>query len=412
VSTAPKHDYYETLGVNKKASASEIKKSYRRLARKHHPDVNPNDKSAEDRFKRIQEAYDILSDPKKKQMYDQYGFYSEQGAAAGGPPFPGGGGGDGPQFTFHDFDFSNFTGAGAGSGARNPFSTKQQTGGGFTESLKDMFSQFMGGQETPAAATQGPARGEDLEYRARTGFWDALRGTVARINVEHYTQCPRCRGTGANPGAAAGGVCAECKGSGQVTQMAGTMRFQLTCKSCGGTGKARNICPACSGEGRRFMPDLVEVRIPPGTQDGARLRVSGKGNGGTGGGPPGDLYLVVNVEPHTFFERVGDDIYIKVPITVTEAALGAKIEVPTIDLARPDGVGRATMKVPPGTQSGQKFRIRERGVESPRTGQRGDQFVEVSVQVPHVMDERSKEILRELARLNPEDPRASLASNG
>jgi molecular chaperone DnaJ len=184
--------------------------------------------------------------------------------------------------------------------------------------------------------------------------------------------------------------------------MAGTMRFQLTCKTCGGTGKARNVCPACGGEGRRFSPDLVEVRIPPGTQDGARLRVSGKGNAGMGGGP-GDLYLVVNVGTHPFFERVGDDVYIKVPVTVSEAALGAKIEVPTID-------GRATMKIPPGTQSGQKFRLRERGVESPRSGKRGDQFVEVQVAVPRVMDERSKEILRELARLNPEDVRANLGA--
>jgi len=403
VSSPPKLDYYEALGVNKKASAAEIKKAYRRLARKHHPDVNPNDKSAEERFKRIQEAYDVLSDSKKKQMYDQYGFYSDQ-APPPGSPHPGGAG---PEF--RDFDFSNFTGAGPGSGARNPF-TRQQTSGGFTDSLKDIFSQFVGGHEAPEMTAQGPARGEDLEYRTHVGFWDALRGSVARINVEHYTQCPRCKGMGTNPGAAAGGVCAECKGTGQVTQMAGTMRFQLTCKSCGGTGKARNVCPACGGEGRRFKPDIVEMRIPPGTQDGARLRVSGKGNSGIGGGPSGDLYLVVNVEPHPFFERVGDDIYIKVPITVTEAALGAKIEVPTIDVARPNGIGRATMKVPPGTQSGQKFRLRERGVESPRTAKRGDQFVEVSVQVPKVEDERSKEILRELARLNPQDPRASLGA--
>jgi molecular chaperone DnaJ len=405
VSSPPKLDYYEALGVNKKASAAEIKKAYRRLARKHHPDVNPNDKSAEERFKRIQEAYDVLSEPKKKQMYDQYGFYSDQ-APPPGSPYPGGNPyAGGPEF--RDFDFSNFTGAGAGSGARPPFT--QQTGG-FKDSLKDIFSQFMGGHDAPETVAHGPERGEDLEYRTHVGFWDALRGSVARINVEHYAQCPRCKGMGTNPGATAGGVCPECKGTGTVTQMAGTMRFQLTCKTCGGTGKARNVCPACGGEGRRFMPEIVEVRIPPGTQDGARLRVPGKGNSGTGGGASGDLYLIVNVEPHPFFVREGDDITIKIPITVTEAALGAKIEVPTIDLSRPNGVGRATMKVPPGTQSGQKFRLRERGVESPRTSQRGDQFVEVSVQVPKVVDERSKEILRELARLNPEDPRANLGA--
>jgi molecular chaperone DnaJ len=408
----PKHEYYETLGVPKKASAGEIKKAYRRLARKFHPDVNPNNKTAEERFKRVQEAYDVLSDPKKKQMYDTYGFYSDQiPHQAGGYPsgypggYPGGGaGGPGPEFSFRDFDFSNFQGAGAGSGARAPH-TRQQAGGasgggGFAESLRDMFSQFTGGSDdTPSAA---PTRGEDLEYQQRVGFWDAIRGTVVKINVQHYSACAQCKGTGAL-GNSAGGMCPECQGTGQVTQMAGTMRFQLTCKSCGGTGKARNICPSCGGQGRRFSPEAVEVRIPAGTQDGTRMRIPGKGNSGTAGGPAGDLYLVIGVETHPFFERKGDDIAIKVPVTVTEAALGAKIEVPTID-------GRALLKIPPGTQSGQKFRLRERGVEPARKGLRGDQFVEVSVQVPKIMDERSKEILRELASLNPDNPRAGLGA--
>ena len=260
----------------------------------------------------------------------------------------------------------------------------------------------MGREDAPSAT---PAKGEDLEYQVRIGFWDAIRGTVAKVNVQHYSACARCKGTGALGNASAGGACAECKGTGQVTQMAGTMRFELTCKSCGGTGKARNVCQACRGEGRIFTPENVEVRIPAGTQDGTRMRIPGKGNSGTSGGPAGDLYLVISVEKHEFFERKGDDISIKVPVTVTEAALGAKIEVPTID-------GRALLKVPPGTQSGQKFRLRERGVEVARGGTRGDQFVEVSVQVPKVMDERSKEILRELARLNPEDPRVGLAGLG
>lgn len=405
----PKHEYYETLGVPKKAVAGDIKKAYRRLARKFHPDVNPNNKTAEERFKRVQEAYDVLSDPKKKQIYDTYGFYSDQiPPQAGGYPggYPGGyggypgAGGSGPEFSFRDFDFSNFQGAGAGSGARGPH-TRQQTGGsaggGFADSLRDMFSQFVGSEESPTAT---PTRGEDLEYQARIGFWDAIRGTVLKINVQHYSACTQCKGTGAL-GNSAGGACPECQGTGQVTQMAGTMRFQLTCKSCSGTGKARNICPACGGQGRRFSPETVEVRIPAGTQDGTRMRISSKGNSGTASGPAGDLYLVIAVDKHLFFERKGDDISIRVPVTVTEAALGAKIEVPTID-------GRALLKIPPGTQSGQKFRLRERGVEPARTGTRGDQFVEVSVQVPKIMDERSKEILRELATLNPEDPRAGL----
>jgi molecular chaperone DnaJ len=179
------------------------------------------------------------------------------------------------------------------------------------------------------------------------------------------------------------------------------MRFNLTCPRCGGSGKLRNACPACHGEGRTPHAETVEVRIPPGVQTGTRLRVAGKGNAGTLGAPPGDLYITVRVEPHPFFERQGDDIHIRVPVTVSEAGLGAKIEVPTID-------GRALLKIPPGTQSGQKFRMRERGVFNARKNLRGDQIVEVVVQPPKVRDERTKEILRELAQLNPEDPRASL----
>jgi molecular chaperone DnaJ len=382
--SAPKHDYYETLGLNRKATAAELKKAYRRLARKYHPDVNPNDRSAEERFKRIQEAYDVLSEPKKKQMYDQYGFYSEQGPFAGGGG-PGPGPAPGPDFS--GFDFSGFPGAGSR---------------GFSDSLRDVFSQFLHREAGPARAES--ARGEDLEYQAHIGFWDSIRGTVAKMSVQHYTPCARCHGTG-GAGAGSGGLCQECQGTGQVTQQAGTMRFQLTCRSCGGSGRLRNICSVCHGEGRVYSPEGVEIRIPPGTQDGARLRVPGKGNSGVGGGPSGDLYLVVHVDPHLFFERRGDDIHIRVPVTVAEAALGSKIEVPTID-------GQTLLKVPPGTQSGQKFRLRERGVESPRTRQRGDQYVEVTVHVPQVRDERSKEIIRELARLNPEDPRASLKVEG
>lgn len=391
MAAGPKHDYYETLGVGRKATAAEIKKAYRRLARKHHPDVNPNDRSAEDRFKRIQESYDVLSDPKKRAMYDQYGFYSEQGAAAGGGAGPGAG--PMPGFDFSGFDFSGAAG-GRASGAGGV------GGGGFTETLRDMFSQFTGRGAGPEQAEI--RRGEDLEYQAHIGFWDSIRGTVAKLSVQHYAVCSRCNGSGGGgPSGGSAGVCPECHGAGNVTQMAGTMRFQLACRTCHGTGRMRNVCAACHGEGRLYQPETVEVRIPPGTQDGARLRVGGKGNAGIGGGGTGDLYIVVHIDPHPFFERRGDDVHIKVPITVTEAALGAKIEVPTID-------GQTLLKIPPGTQSGQKFRLRERGVESPRTRQRGDQYVEVSIQVPRVIDERSKEILRELGRLNPADPRAGI----
>ncbi len=395
--TAAKQDYYERLGVGRKASADDIRKAYKRLARKHHPDLNPGDKSAEARFQQIQEAYEVLSDPKKRQMYDQLGFYSEQGF----PPGGGGRAGPAPHFDFSGFDFSNvFGGAGAGRGGPPGRGGASSAGEGFGENLRDMFSQFFAGRGA-AAAEPGPERGEDLEYEVHIGFWDAIRGAVTRLNVRRHEPCRACGGSGTAGGSAAAAVCPECRGSGNVTQTAGAMRFQLTCARCRGTGKLRNACGACHGEGRVARADSMEVRIPAGTQSGTRLRIAGKGNAGAGA--PGDLYIVARIEPHPYFRREGDDIHIAVPITVTEAALGAKIEVPTID-------GRAILRIPPGTQSGQKFRVRERGVLSPRTGRRGDQYVEVQVHVPRVMDERSKAILRELARLNPGDPRARLFS--
>jgi molecular chaperone DnaJ len=381
---ATSQDYYETLGLSRGASQDEIRKAYRRLARKHHPDLNPGDKAAEDRFKRVQEAYDVLSDPKKRQMYDQFGFYSEHG------PQPGQGGREqGPGMGFGGFDFSDFF---AQAEPRGP----ESAGGGF----RDIFSQFFHrGEREQTRAT--PQKGTDLEYALNIDFWQAIRGTQVRLNISRQDGCPTCGGSGS-----AGGVsttCPQCNGSGNVTQVAGAMRFNLTCPRCGGTGRLRNACPTCHGEGRVLRTEQVEVRIPPGVQTGTRLRVAGKGNAGTMGAPSGDLYITVRVEPHQFFHREGDDIEIRIPVTVSEAGLGAKIEVPTID-------GRALLKVPPGTQSGQKFRMREKGVFNSRKNARGDQIVEVVVQPPKVRDERTKEILRELARLNPEDPRANVWS--
>ena len=370
----PKFDYYEALGVGREAKPGELRKVYKRLARKYHPDLNPGDKSAEERFKRVQEAYDVLSDPKKKQMYDQFGFYSEQGV----PP-----GGGAPNFDFSGFDFSDVSG-GAERGRR----AGGGFGAGFGENLRDMFSQFFPGR---AAAEAAPQRGEDLEYELRIGFWDAIRGAIKRLSVQRHEQCHTCGGSGAAGGGASAATCPQCNGSGTVTQAARAMRFQISCPRCRGAGKLRNSSSACHGDGR----------IPAGTQEGARLRVPGKGNAGAAAGAAGDLYIVVRPEPHPYFRRQGDDIHIAVPVTVTEAALGSKIEVPTID-------GQALLRIPPGTQSGQKFRVRERGVLNPRTGRRGDQYVEVHIHVPRVVDERSKEILRELARLNPQDPRAQL----
>jgi len=221
------------------------------------------------------------------------------------------------------------------------------------------------------------------------------------LNVVRQEICETCGGSGSVGGATT--VCPECDGTGQVTQMAGAMKFSLTCPRCDGKGRLRNVCPTCHGDGRLSKSEMVDVRIPPGAQAGSRLRVAGKGNAGRNGGAAGDLYITVRVEPHAFFRREGDDILIHVPVTVSEAGLGAKIEVPTID-------GRALLKVPQGTQNGQKFRLREKGVMNTRKNKRGDEIVEVVIQAPKVQDERTKELLRELSQVDKEDPRASIWS--
>jgi molecular chaperone DnaJ len=396
-------DYYATLGVDRKAKPEQIRKAYRHLARKYHPDVNPGNKAAEEKFKEIQGAYEVLSDEKKRQIYDQYGFYSDNippgGYAAGGPSggpsasySTGGAGGGWPGnqgFDFSGFDFSE--------------ETPREERGGAGSSFRDLFSQFFsrGGAQTPEAV--GPERGADLEHHMHLSFWDAIRGTQVRITVSRNETCPKCNGKGTTGGPAV--TCPACGGTGKLTRQAGTMRFSGPCPECGGTGKQKPRCPECAGSGSIRKPDTFEVRIPPGVDTGSRVRVPGKGNSGIHGGEPGDLYIVTDVEPHPVFERKGDNIYVKVPVTISEAALGAKVEVPTID-------GRSTIKIAPGTQSGQKLRLRSKGAPSLRGNARGDEFVEVQIVVPRVADERSKEILRELAKLNPEDPRRNLKDVG
>src|SRR3984957_4489949 len=404
-----KKDYYEILGVKKSASADEIRKAFRKLARKYHPDVNPGDKSAEEKFKSLSEANDVLSDPKKRKIYDQVGFYSDNidpataeayaragnsGGAGGGFPggFSGGGttdGGQGVPFDFGGFDFSDLVDS-ANRGRRSG------GGGGF----RDIFgSIFGGGQGAGRAAEVGPEPGSDLEYQVNVPFWTAIRGGVLRLNISRQDVCSNCHGEGFLE---AQGKCPECNGTGQVTQTGGRMKFNLQCPRCHGTGKNLTTCPTCHGEGTFTKTEPLEVRIKAGTRDGQRIRVPGKGNAGAHAGTPGDLYVIIRIEPHPIFRRDGDDIYLTVPVTVSEAALGAKIEVPTID-------GRALLKIPPGTQPGQKLRLREKGVPSAtKEGARGDEIVEITFTIPMPRDERTKELLRELARLNPEDPREEL----
>ena len=308
--------YYEILGAKRNASQSEIKKGYRRLARKYHPDVNPGDRSAEERFKQIQEAYGVLSDPEKRKFYDQKGYYRDGQQAAAGDGFQ-----DFQDFGGSGFGYRNFSG---GSG--------QST---FGDILSDLFGRGNG-----RASSARPTRGQDLEYRIEIPFLDAIRGTQTRIRASRRD---------------------------------------------GGTQKVESL----------------RVKIPAGVKSGSRIRVPGKGDVAPFGGPPGDLFLVVRVQPHPFFSRRGNNVLCSVPVTVEEAVLGAQIEVPTVE-------GKARLKIPSGTQSGQKLRLRGRGAPSPKGGDRGDQLVEVQVVLPTVEDERSKEIVREFSRLNPQNLREKI----
>jgi molecular chaperone DnaJ len=410
MATTANKDYYGVLGVKKSASVEDIRKAFRKLARKYHPDVNPGDKSAEEKFKTLSEANDVLSDPKKRKIYDQLGFYSDNidpataDAYARGGGQPGTGPGDfGGGFTggrhpgapsnvdFGGFDFSDlFEGARAGG-----HKSSSGAGGGF----RDIFSSIFSGGGRGESAQEGPEPGSDLEYQVNVPFWTAIRGGVMKLNIARRDVCGNCHGNGFLE---APGQCPQCHGKGTIEQTGGRMKFNVTCPRCHGTGKNISPCTVCHGEGSVERTDPLEIRIKAGTRDGQRIRIAGKGNAGLRGGGVGDLYVIIRIGEHALFHREGDDIHITVPVTAVEAALGSKIEVPTID-------GRSMLKIPPGTQSGQKLRLREKGVASAtKDGVRGDEIVEVKITVPMPRDEKTKELLRELAKLNPEDPRAEL----
>jgi len=383
MASTTKTDYYELLGVPRKAPVKDIRAAYRKLARKYHPDLNPGDKSAEEKFKQIQEAYEVLSDTKKRQMYDQFGFNVP---GQGGMPAQGAGGvsPEDIHFDFGGFDFGGGPGQGSAAGGA---------------SFRDLFSQFFRGA-TAASAGHEREPGTDLEYQIDITFAEAMRGTVKKLSFTRLDTCSVCHGEGVAPGDDK--VCPTCNGTGQTTQVSGKMRFQVTCARCGGTGHQRTVCRNCGGEGRVQKMETLEVRIPPGAYSGSRVRVAGRGNAGIGGGPPGDLYIVTKVAPHPFFDRRGDDLYTVVPITVSEASLGAKVEVPTID-------GRAQVRIPPATNSGKKLRLREKGAPSAKqAGKRGDQIVEVQIVVPKPEDERIRNLMKELDKLDPENPRGDI----
>lgn len=358
-----REDLYIILDVGRAASESDIKKAFRKLARRFHPDINPGDRSAEDRFKRISEAYEILSDPLKRQFYDVNGFYTEGVLAA--PKAEWG-------FTFEGFDFSRMGAAGFG----------------------EVFGQVF----TRNNLRREPERGQDLECQISLTFNDSILGLATRVSISRKGACPECKGHGRLPGMREA-ACLRCGGAGKTTIAKGLLQFAVNCPECEGLGRQISQCSQCAGDGRCTQNEVLDVQIPPGVSTGSRVAFPGEGDAGRLGGPAGDLYILTNVAPHPFFKRAGDNIHCAVPITIAEAALGAKVDVPTID-------GRATVRIPPGTQNGQTFRLRERGAPSlihPKV--RGDQYVEVQVVIPRVGDERSKEILRELSKLNPEDPR-------
>ena len=370
------NDYYQLLSVDRDVSQSEIRKSYRRLARKYHPDVNPGDQSAEERFKQIQEAYKVLSDPDKRKVYDRYGTYREgQQAPVGG---------------FQDLASGvSTTTTSARVAGRAPFAT---------------FSPiFLGPPPRRSHSTAFPRARR--EYQVEIPFLDAIRGTQTRINAARREACPRCKGSGGTSQLNTQS-CPVCSGTGQVQDTRGTMRFTAPCRQCQGSGQVpvRN-CASCGGSGFTQKVESLRVKIPSGVRQGSRVRVAGKGDSGEWGGPPGDLFLVVKVQPHPFFSRQGNNILCTVPVTISEAALGAEIEVPTID-------GKARLKIPPETQSGQKFRLRGRGASRAKGNSRGDQLVEVKVVLPTIRDERSKVILREFAELNPQNPREEMDLDG
>jgi molecular chaperone DnaJ len=389
---ATKKDYYKILGIKKTADDKEVKKAYRRLARKYHPDVNPGDKSAEEKFKGIQEAYDVLKDEKKRKVFDKFGYYDDNldinspfGQSAG----TGTGG-----FDFSGFNWENTSGGPSTAGPDTSSSS-------FRDIFSDLFSG--GGSGSAGARTQTeapkplPKKGRDIEIPLALSFEESVTGLTTNLTVNRSEQCSRCQGAGDMGGPLV--VCTTCNGSGQVQRTGGRLQFSQPCPDCEGTGRRRQPCSLCKGKGVTPKKEQVKVRIPAGVDTGSRVRIPKKGHGGRLGAPPGDLYILTNVGKHKHFTRKGNNIYVTVPITISEAALGAKIEVPTVE-------GKTKLRIPPGTQSGQKIRLREKGVPSLRNKNvRGDQFVEVKITLPKIISEETKELLRQFDRVNSENPR-------
>ncbi len=351
-----KRDYYEVLGVGKGATDAELKKAYRNLARKYHPDVNPDNKEAEGKFKEVNEAYEVLSDKEKRQTYDAYGHD----------------GLDPNSFASHGAGFSGF---------------------------EDIFDMFFGGGFSQGR-NNGPRRGSDLRYDLDLEFTEAAFGVKKTIEIPFWDECLECHGTGAKKGTSPE-TCSTCRGAGQVTMSQKTAfgNFQTvrTCPTCGGQGKIiKEECPECSGEGKKRAVKTKEIEVPAGVDTGTRIRISGEGEPGERGGTAGDLYVFINVRPHEFFQRRDNDIYLEKNISIIQAALGAVVEVPTLH-------GKVELTIPEGTQTGSTFRMRGKGIKNPRSFANGDQYVKVNVVTPRNLSESQKNLLKEFGKTCSEE---------
>jgi molecular chaperone DnaJ len=348
-----KQDYYATLGVARDAGTEELKKAYRKLAMQYHPDRNPGDKQAEARFKEANEAYDILKDEQKRAAYDRYGHAAfEQGGGPGG--FSAG------------FDFA---------------------GGGLGDIFDQMFGEFMGGRR---GGPGRPRAGNDLRQSVEIDLAEAFAGTKVNLRVPSRVVCDACSGSGSEDRNRAADTCATCRGTGKVRAQQGFFLIERTCPTCGGQGRVvRNPCKVCHGAGTVQRDRSLQVTIPPGVEDGTRIRLAGEGEAAGHGAPPGDLYVHVSIRPHLIFQRDGANIFMRVPLRMTQAALGGEIEVPAIDGSK------AKVKVPPGTQTGDQFRLRGKGFSVLRSAVRGDMYIQVSIETPQHLTRRQRELLEE-----------------
>jgi molecular chaperone DnaJ len=365
-------DFYQILGVSRTANLNEIKKAYRKLARKYHPDLNPGDKASEQRFKEITEAYEVLKDTDKRKQFDTYGNVG-----------PHVGGSRSGKSNFEGFDFTQ---------------TGSSSFGDIFETIFGNYGGFAGGEQAPAAQ---PQRGEDLHYSINLSFTDAASGIETPIQITHKTACQPCSGKGIAAGSSRT-VCPVCKGKGRIQKQTGFMKFGGLCTHCGGSGFLPGAaCSVCGGEGRVETTDRIRVKIPAGVDDGSKVRIADKGNIGRQGGPAGDLIITIQVMAHKFFRRNGSNLEVTVPITFSEAALGAKVEVPTLE-------GQSLLKIPPGTFSGQKLRLKGKGVVNPKTKTSGDMIIDIRIVPPPTQDLKVRELLKELEKVAPYSPRTEL----